>query len=235
MKPKYLEIKDYLNNKIKKGILKAGDKIPSERELMELFNVSRMTVRQAIDRLVNEGILVKMVGKGTFVTKEKLNTRLNILKSFTEEIIASGHKTSAKLLSKREIRADPELAKKLKIPEYSSVLKVDRLRLVDGLVMSVNTSYFPMIRAFMIEELDFSATSIYQQIEKELGLMIEKAVETISANAADRRISGLLRVKVGTPLLKITRLTIISNNIPIEYMEGLFRPDRYVVSQELYR
>lgn len=234
MTPIYLEIRNYMIKQIEKGILVSGDKIPTERELMELFKVSRMTVRHAIDQLVTDGVMIRMVGKGTFVSSERLFTKLNLLRSFSEDILASGHKPSAKLLGVEKLCASDPIATKLRLEKNRELLKVERLRLVDDLEMSYTVSYFPLIKAIPTNEMDFSATSIYNQIES-LGLRIEKAEETISAEIADKRVAALLRIKEGTPLLKIIRLTIISNNVPIEYMEGLFRPDRYVISQELYR
>lgn len=234
MIPIYLEIRSYMIKQIEKGILVPGDKIPSERELVDLFKVSRMTVRHAIDQLVNDGILVRMVGKGTYVSSERLSTTLNVLNSFSEDIIASGHKPSAKLISVEKIQTGNTISSLLRIDKNREVIKVERLRLVDDLEMAITTSFFPVSRALPLDELDFTATSIYRQIES-LGLRIEKASETVTAEAADKRSAGLLRVKENTPLLKIIRLTFISNNVPIEYMEGLFRPDRYVISQELYR
>lgn len=232
--PIYLEIRNYMIKQIENGFLVPGDRIPSERELVDLFKVSRMTVRHAIDQLVNDGILVRMVGKGTYVSSERLATTLNVLNSFSEDIIATGHKPSAKLLSVERIQTSDTISDLLSIDCGHDVIKVERLRLVDDLEMALTTSFFPVSRALPIEEIDFTATSIYRQIES-LGLRIEKASETVSAEAADRRIAGFLRVKENAPLLKIVRLTFISNNVPIEYMEGLFRPDRYVISQELYR
>ena len=232
--PIYLEIRSYMIKQIENGFLVPGDRIPSERELVDLFKVSRMTVRHAIDQLVNDGVLVRMVGKGTYVSSERLATQLNVLNSFSEDIIATGHKPSAKLLSVERIQISDTISNLLSIDCGHDVIKVERLRLVDDLEMALTTSFFPVSRALPIEEIDFNATSIYGQIES-LGLRIEKASETVSAEAADKRIAGFLRVKENAPLLKIVRLTFISNNVPIEYMEGLFRPDRYFISQELYR
>ncbi len=234
MIPIYLEIRSYMIKQIEKGRLVPGDKIPSERELVDLFKVSRMTVRHAIDQLVNDGILVRLVGKGTYVSSERLSTALNVLNSFSEDIIASGHSPSAKLISVEKTQTGNTISSLLRIDKSREVIKVERLRLVDGLEMAITTSFFPVSRALPLDELDFTATSIYRQIES-LGLRIEKASETVTAEAADKRSAGFLRVKENSPLLKIIRLTFISNNVPIEYMEGLFRPDRYVISQELYR
>ncbi|RLL91682.1 hypothetical protein BG32_01625 [Mesotoga sp. HF07.pep.5.2.highcov] len=234
MIPIYLKIRNYMIKQIEKGILIPGDRIPSERELVDLFKVSRMTVRHAIDQLVNDGILVRMVGKGTYVSSEKFATELNVLRSFSEEIISTGHRPSAKLIRIERGQAGNSVTSLLRIDSSHEVMRVERLRLVDDLEMAITVSYFPLSRAFPVDEIDFSATSIYNQIES-LGLRIEKATETVTAEAADKRTANFLRVKDKAPLLKITRLTFISNNVPIEYMEGLFRPDRYFISQELYR
>ena len=163
-----------------------------------------------------------------------LATELNVLRSFSEEIISTGHRPSAKLIGIERTQITSSIASFLKIDKLHEVIKVERLRLVDDLEMAFTTSFFPVSRAFPVNEIDFNATSIYNEIES-LGLRIEKASEIVTAEAADRRTASYLRVKENSPLLKIIRLTFISNNVPIEYMEGLFRPDRYVISQELYR
>ena len=234
MAPVFMEIRDYVIKRIKNQTLKVGDRLPTERELEDLFNVSRMTVRRAIDKLVEDGVLVRMVGKGTFVASERIHTRLNVLKSFSEEIKEYGHKPTARLLSTEVVDCTCALGEKLNVNSYTRLLKVIRLRLVDGLEMSVTTSYFPLLKALMLDDIDFTASSIYEQIEEKLGLKIEKAEEVITASL-DLKAAALLRVSPKTPLLNISRLTLISNNVPIEYMEGLFRPDRYVVYQELFR
>ncbi len=235
MIPIYMQIRNYITGRIESGTLKIGDKIPTENELSNLFNVSRMTVRHAINKLAEDGVLVKFVGKGTFVTSEKMHTKLSVLKSFSEEIKESGHKPSAKLLSKELIDPTEKLIRKLRINANTKILKVTRIRYVDDLEMSITMSYFPLLKALALREVDMSATSLYAEIEGRLGLRIIKAEENISACLADQKTANLLRINHKSALLKLSRLTIINNNVPVEYMEGLFRPDRYAIYKELFR
>jgi GntR family transcriptional regulator len=128
-----------------------------------------------------------------------------------------------------------KLIRKLRINANTKILKVTRIRYVDDLEMSITTSYFPLLKALALREVDMSATSLYAEIEGRLGLQIIKAEENISACLADQKTANLLRINQKSALLKLSRLTIINNNVPVEYMEGFFRPDRYAIYKELFR
>ncbi len=235
MTPLYIEIRNFMMSQIMNGHIKLGEKIPTERELMELFGTSRMTVRHAIDKMVDDGVLTRVVGRGTFVSSEKINVGLNILKGFSEEIEESGHVPGARLISKTKTTADESLAKMLHIDTGAPVLKVIRLRYVDNLEMALTVSFFPALRALDLEAVNFGAVSIYKELLDVLGLVVDKADETISAVSANGEQAKLLRVNKGAALLFLSRLSMTSRSVPIEFMEGVFRPDRYVITKELFR
>ncbi len=235
MPPLYMEIRNFMLSKIRNGHFKVGEKIPTERELMELFGTSRMTVRHAIDKMVDDGILTRVVGRGTFVSSERLSVALNILQGFSEEVEKSGHIPGARLLSKNKMSADRELAEKLHVDIGAPVLRVKRLRYVDNLEMALTISYFPCLRALDVEKMDFGAVSMYKQLSEVLGVVVDRAEEQISAVSADGEQAKLLRVNKGAALLYVSRLSMISKSVPIEFMEGVFRPDRYIIYKELFR
>ncbi len=232
---KYEDIQRYIMSLIESGYLKPGDKIPSERELSQKFNVSRMTIRRALMDLVQKGLLIRQVGKGTIVNRLVVEQPLGKLRSFTEEIKSLGHEPGSKLLLLETVDPSLEVAKSLELPPEEKVLKVVRLRYVDKKIMSLNISFFPISRFPELLHLDFSSLSIYELIEKKLGLRIVKAKQYLSAVNASANQSKLLEVPKGFALLYLKRITYVMNDIPIEYVEVLFRPDRYTFIIELYR
>ncbi|RKX52901.1 MAG: hypothetical protein DRP25_01395 [Thermotoga sp.] len=232
---RYQDIQNYIMSLINSGYLKPGDKIPSERELAQRFNVSRMTARMALIDLVQKGLLIRKAGKGTFVNELVIEQPLGKLRSFTEEIKSLGHKPGSKLLLLETVKPSLEVAKSLKLSSGTKVLKVVRLRYVDEKIMSLNTSFFPISRFPELLNLDFSSLSIYELIEKKLGLRIVKAKQYLSAVDASASQAKLLQVQKGSALLFLKRITYVMNDIPVEYVEVLFRPDRYTFIIELYR
>jgi len=231
---RYQDIRNYITSLINSGYLKPGDKIPSERELAQRFNVSRMTVRMALMDLVQKGLLIRQAGKGTIVNELIIEQPLGKLRSFTEEIKSLGCKPGSKLLSLKTVKPPLEVAKSLELPPETEVLKVVRLRYVDEEIMSLNTSFFPISRFPELLNLDFSSLSIYELIEK-IGLRIVKAKQHLSAVNASANQAKLLQVQKGFALLYLKRITYVTNDIPVEYVEVLFRPDRYTFIIELYR
>src|SRR5579884_2027130 len=130
--PRYYQLKEIMREKIRSGEWKPGDLIPSERELGETYGISRMTARQAITELVNEGVFYREQGKGTFVTRNKITQQLMTLTGFTEDISARGQHPSTKVLSAGMDVADAETAERLRIQPNDPIFCLQRLRLADG-------------------------------------------------------------------------------------------------------
>lgn len=228
-------MKDYIIAMIRNQKLRPGDKIPSERELAKRFNIGRMTVRQGIMDLVNEGILRRVQGKGTFVAVKPIRQPLGRLMSFTEEIRELGYQPGAELIERKVIEADPEVALNLQIGERDKVLMAKRLRFVDGEIFSLNISYFPLERFPEIFKMDLSCLSIYEMIEERLGLRIKKAIQTLQATAATADTAKILEIKPKTPLLLLKRTTYVMNDLPIEFVRVFFLPDRYSFEIQLFK
>src|SRR5215475_4846403 len=130
--PRYHQLKEILREKIRAGEWKPGDLIPSERELSETYGISRMTTRQAITDLVNEGVFYREQGKGTFVTRNKITQQLMSLTGFTEDIRARGQNPSTRVLSARLGHADEIVAERLRVAPGQAIVLLQRLRLADG-------------------------------------------------------------------------------------------------------
>ncbi|GKU81881.1 GntR family transcriptional regulator [Niallia sp. NCCP-28] len=215
-----MEIKELI-----KG-LKPGDPINSEREFAEKYDISRMTVRQAINNLVNEGVLVRKRGKGTFVAAPKVEQPLSGLTSFSEDMRSRGMTPQTKILNFQVIPADRNAADKLKIKEGSLVYEVCRLRLADNIPMALETSYLPceLIKNLTTEIVH---ASIYEYVENSLQLKISHATQTLESSLSQKNESPLLELKDGSPVLLIERYSYLETDTPFEYVKSIYRGDRY--------
>jgi GntR family transcriptional regulator len=224
--PIYHQLEEYIKQQIENGSLEEESVIPSEREYAERFQISRMTVRQAINNLVSEGYLNRQKGRGTFVTKKKVEQELQGMTSFTEDMLSRGMNPSSILLSFQILPADKKTALALRIEETDSVYKIKRIRLADGAPMALETAYIPVeIVPGLTEEN--SNLSLYQYIEENLALSISEATQEIEASTADYLDSETLEINIGDPILLIERISYLQEGIPFELVKSTFRADRY--------
>lgn len=224
--PIYHQLEEYIKQQIENGILMEETVIPSEREYAQTFQISRMTVRQAINNLVSEGYLKRQKGRGTFVNKKKVEQELQGMTSFTEDMLSRGMSPSSTLLSFQIIPADKKTAFDLKIEEKDSVYKIKRIRLADGAPMALETAYIPVeIVPGLTEEN--SNLSLYQYIEEILSLSITEATQEIEASIASSNDAEALEINIGDPILLIERISYLQNRIPFELVKSTFRADRY--------
>jgi GntR family transcriptional regulator len=224
--PIYHQLEEYIKHQIETGILREEALIPSEREFAELFQISRMTVRQAINNLVLEGYLKRQKGRGTFVSQKKVEQELQGMTSFTEDMLSRGMKPSSTLLSFQIIPSDKNTALDLKIKENDSVYKIKRIRLADGAPMALETAYIPVEIVPGLTE-DNSNLSLYQYIEENLSLSISEATQEIEASVADTHDAQTLGINIGDPILLIERISYLQEGIPYELVKSTFRADRY--------
>jgi GntR family transcriptional regulator len=223
----YLRVKEWLREAIKRGDYSPGEKIPSEHELMERFGVARSTVRQAITELVLEGWLYKVQGRGTFVAAPKYHQTLSRLTSFTEDMKNLGLVAKAKLLSCTIEKADANVTNLLQIERSENVIKIERLRFAGDEPMALNFSILPYKFVPGIEKFDLEHLSLYEILEKNYGLSLARAEQTLEPTLADQQTADLLNVRVGTPLLLVEGIVYLKNGTPIEWTRILYRGDRY--------
>lgn len=226
MAPKYTHIIQHFLEKIKSGEMKDGDKLPAEEELCSYFNVSRITVRKALNELLYEGYIIKKHGKGSYVSSGVAKMQLNSLQGFTEEMRSRGLVASSKILNVELQNADTIVADKLQIDENSKVYCIERLRLANDEPMSIEKVYIPYYLCSDIEKYDLT-NSLYEILDKQYGLYPKKAEESIEASAAGKREQEVLKIKLRAPVLKIERLSYLSNNTPLEYVTSIYRGDKY--------
>jgi len=235
--PRYYQLANILRERIAAGKVEANQPIPSERELEKIYNVSRTTIRQAIDLLVRQGFLYREHGKGTFVSPQKLQKGISELTSFTEDMKRRGIAPGQKILDIGFVKPPENVRAHLDLPEEcSEIFYVERLRLGDGIPMGLQTSYYilPEEQTITREELE-QYGSIYALLQEKLHLIPTEADETLEVTLATPREASLLQIEPGSPLLLSERTTYSQYRRVIEFVKILYRGDRYRYSAKLTR
>lgn len=228
--PKYYRVKEHLKELIAQWRERDGKPIPSERELIAMFGVSRITVRRAIDDLVQEGYLFKVQGKGTYVETDQENQNLINLTSCTSEIKALGMTPGRKVLHCTIVPCSVKQASDLKINSRDSLFFLDRVYFADDVAVNRTRSYLPYNRFPGIESVDFSHSSLYEVIEQRYRVRISRAHRTIEAVSADSEIADSLSIDRGVPVLLFHCLTYGTSGgveTPIEQFSCYYRSDRF--------
>lgn len=229
--PAYMLIERDLRKLIEKA--QPGDPLPSDTELCERFGVSRMTARQAVQRLAAEGLLYRVSGRGTFVAAQPVHRRINTLLSFTEEMKRRGLKATSTLLDAGTRPATTDEATALRIPPKSVVVTIRRLRLADDVPMAIELVRLPGIYSGVLDA-DLQSDSLFVAIE-DLGRVPTRAVGTLTAAAADAEEAELLNVPVAAPLLVEERIIHDEADNPLEYTQSRYVGGRYLFDIELMR
>ncbi|HKL61487.1 MAG TPA: GntR family transcriptional regulator [Acholeplasma sp.] len=224
--PIYKTIENDLKKLINESELKSGDLVPSENELKEKYAVSRMTVRQALNNLVNDGYLYRHKGKGTFISQRKIEKNIHGVRSFTEEMAATNRKVSSKVLKFERIVTPVDLTEKLFLTKKDEVIHIERVRYGNDTPVLFEQLYIPSKLFKTIVEKDLEG-SFYTYLEKELGLQISHCIQSIEAIKADQILSEALQVKLNDPVLLIVRNTFLSNGRPFEFVKSYYRADQY--------
>lgn len=233
-KPIYSQISDSLKNKIESGEFEVGSSIPSETSLTEQYKVSRMTIRQAITTLVEEGYLYKKRGIGTFVADYKLRHDAYKLKGFTEEILELNKKPNNKVIKFEVKISNAKIAEKLEINAGESVYLVERLRCVDEECVIFERSYMP-VKLFPNLTDDNLKGSKYKYVEAVRKERIKESIQEIVPEIVEEPIKTLLEMKENTPILKVKSQTILESGIIFEYTETYFKANRYKFIQKASR
>ncbi|MFH5881348.1 MAG: GntR family transcriptional regulator [Candidatus Izemoplasmataceae bacterium] len=232
--PIYQVIENDLKNKIKRGELAQGDMIPSENELKDMYGISRMTVRQALNNLVNEGYIYRHKGKGTFVGTTKIEKKIQGLHSFTEQMKSMNRTVSNRLVSLDVIPADDEVAAKLFINKGDEVYCIKRVRYGDDIPVLYEELHVPKrIMKEVTEEMING--SFYHYLEHVLKLKLQYAIQSIEAKLPSTIIAQELGITKQSPVLFITLNTFLDSGRPIEYAKAYYRADQYRFIQHAFR
>jgi len=233
--PIYYQIKQDLQNKIINGIYKPNDRIPSEETLAKQYSISRMTARNAVTQLVNEGFLYRVHGKGTFVSKPKVEKSFAQLTGFVEDMRAKGFIPGSKVISFTEIIPNTRLKNLLEIESREKVFEIARIRMANAEPIVYQRAYIPCKIAPTLIQEDLENNSLYEILEQKYGLILFRANQRMEAVSATKEQADLLGLKRGKPLFHIERLSYLEDNTPVEYVEMWYRGDRYSFEVELFK
>lgn len=235
--PRYYQLVNIIKQQIDTKKWLPHEPIPSERQLEEIYNVSRTTIRQALDILTRQGYLYREHGRGTFVSPQKLQKGINDLTSFTEDMLKRGMKPSSSNLHLELVTPPPAVAVMLDIHDKSQkVYKIERLRLADNKPMGLQTSYLLLGPGQEITDEDLSSTkSLYTLLQERFNLIPTEADETLEVTLASHDEAELLQIPEGSPLLLSERILFSQFRRPVEYVKILYRGDRYKYYARLTR
>lgn len=208
--------------------------IAPESELIESYQVSRSTVRQVLDMLVQEGLIYRQRGRGSFVAHPTLEQTMLRIVSFTEDMRQRGFDPGTSVLTSRLISAPQEIAVKLEINLGEELAHVKRLRLADGEPMSIEESYLVHRYCRGVLEHNYAEQPLREILERDYGIRLVHAKQTIRAILATKDQAKLLDVPEKSALLFIERVTYSQDAIPVEFLRIYYRSDRYSLYNELH-
>jgi GntR family transcriptional regulator len=227
--PLYIQLYEVLRSRIEKGVYIPGDKLPSEREIIEQYNVSRMTVTSALQKLVRSGFVYRIRGKGTFVAKPKIRG-LSSFGSFTTDIQQRGMVPGSRVLSFEVISPDTEVRERLGLDEGENCYKLVRVRLADDEPVAVESAYLPEKLFPNLDEVDLASGSLYNAMEQHYGLFPTWSEGIFEADTADEEQAKLLDLELCDPILWVHRITLDNNFVPLEWVSSMYRADRFSFS-----
>jgi GntR family transcriptional regulator len=225
--PLYERVESVLAGDIADGSLPPETQLASEDGLIERFNVSRTTVRRAIQNLIERGLVEVRRGRGTFVTQPKITQELTELTGFVEDMQALGRTPTARLLDKGIVAADESVAHHLALAPGTLVVRLQRVRLADRVAMSFDETYLPRALGEQVAENDLEAEPVFTLLENKYDTPLVEAEYKLEAAAADPVVAQALQVPTGSPIFLIERTSYTTGNRPVDYERLHYRGDLF--------
>jgi GntR family transcriptional regulator len=224
-----------LAHAVRHGVFEAGSRLPAERTLATQFGVSRVTVRNALHRLSDEGLLESVLGSGWFVTPRVVGEPPSVLQTFTEMAHARGLRPTSHVV-RLETRPSTLLeAEQLRIAPAADVLEIVRLRGMDETIICLDAAVLPLSAAGGLVGVDLEDQSLYAQLEAACDIRIERSSYSVRAEVADRRLATQLRVPVGWPVLVGQEVGYVESGRPVLLGLTQYRGDSYRFQADLFR
>lgn len=224
--PLYEHVSETLHARILDGTYAPGARLPTEHALCEAYGVSRITVRQALERLRQEGLVEKVHGQGTFVRRSRAAQNIGALQSFSEAMTPLGHRVSNRVESARFVCVNSELTRRLLLGEATQVAEIQRVRMLDGAAVSFEVTYAVREVGETLIAADLDARDIFHVIE-ESGVRIGHADLSIRSMPASEAVAAALGVEPGSALLGIERLVYDRDGAPVLFEALSYRGDAF--------
>ena len=231
--PLYYQLMEILIDQIETGLLNPGDPIPSENELCKKYGVSKNTVLQAIQALVNKRLIYRSRGKGTFVMNPKISQSITSMLSFSSEMVGLNGSLKNRSIESKEMPALPAIARHLGIPENMPVYHIQILREAQGSPIALQTSFLPSDLCPGLIETPFEGGSLFKTLQHRYAIQIDSVQETFQAVKSDAYEAKLLEIRIGDPLVLLERLSTERGGRIVELVRTLLRGDRCKFDIEL--
>jgi GntR family transcriptional regulator len=231
--PFYHQLYEILRGRIVRGDWLPGQMIPAESEIVQLYKVSRITARQALDELVQDGLIYRERGRGTFVAQPTFEKTMMHIFSFTDDMAQRGLKPKTKVLSKELVPAPEEIAERIGVLPMEELVRFERLRMAGDEPLSIEESFLIHRRCPGILNHDFAQESLREVLNRDYGIRWSRAAQHIRSILAPPHTADLLGVKAKSALLLVERVSYDEQNDPGEFLRIMYRGDRYVLYNEL--
>ena len=225
--PLYERIRDALRQAILGGLLQPGDRVPSESELRTRYAASRITVRQALSGLQQEGLIYTLQGKGSFVSRPKAFQHISALEGFAEHMGQRGYAVHNRLLALRDVLPDADVAAHLGVPEGAQVTEIIRVRFLNRDPVSFEQTWVPTFVGHQLAQADLHARDIFLILENDCGIALGHADLALDAVAAQGAVAAALQIPDGSPVLRVERLTHDTAGKPVDYEFLYFKGDAF--------
>lgn len=232
--PLYFQLKNIIDEGIKKKILKPGECLPTELEFSKYFNLSRTTVRQSLTSLATEKQVYRIKSKGTFIAQPKIDLHyISSAESFNSQIIMSGRVPKTIVLYENIEQCNSEIASALNIKSKDKIIRITRLRFSDDTPIVIARSYHPIDVCEDILKYDLEKESLIEVFSKKSETRVVKVCRTIEAIGASKEDSKLLEINKGFPLQSFKSTSFNKNGRIVEYCESVYRGDKNKFSVEI--
>jgi GntR family transcriptional regulator len=225
--PMRYQIEQAMRERIESGNWKPGQQLPSEMELCTRYKVSRTTMRQAISHLVDEGLIIRERGRGSFIRDSMITAGARGLTSFSDEMAALGKRAGAQVLSIQLEPASAEIANRLRIKQEEPVVVIKRVRYANESPIGIQIASLPAVRFPGLEITDLTNQSLYAYLQQRYGVVVAEAEEIFTITSIAGADAQLLMIADGTCGFHVERLTFDDHQEPFEFVTSLMRSDRY--------
>jgi len=234
--PYYVQVIDALKERISQDEWQVGDQLPAEQELCAMYDVSRTVVRQALQSLTQEGLIVRRKGRGSYLAEPKIRESLaERLTGFYEDMASQGYPPVSQVLKQQIVPASAKVASYLELPAETSVLEIERLRFVQDEPLVLVTTYLPASLCAELLSLDLTHQSLYALLLDCCNVTITHGRRLLQAVQANEYEANLLGVKKSFPLLMLDSVSYMGGGTPVEYYHALHRSDRVHFEVNLLR
>lgn len=225
--PIYLQVKNDIKTKILSKKLLPGQVLPSEKDYCAQYSVSRMTIRQALGELQNEGLIYSVKGKGTLVSRPKVEQYLSKLTSFSVDMQKRGFVPGSIVLETAVVKATLELAEYLQVGAGAELFYIARLRTADGTPMAIERGYFNQRITGDLLAADFNNQSLYEYLVQKRNVQLSHASQSLETISASKRDAEILQISESVPCMLMKRQTFTGSNQVVEYTESVYIGSRY--------